>query len=245
MSIESSRSVRASARERAWCSLIVSSERKKKREWREGVPKPQNLESTPSKETRQKEQYNRKRVSGLDQDKLVNQAKEDWDWEEMEEEEGLLHTHTQTKFRKSVVVCKSYLFRDDNDNSCLDRSYDLGETLSFATPTVLLMNSQNYSIKSSPQTRIDKKCIKIWWRSRERSIYNGDWWAAHLQTQWSYNPFTRDCQFSDLSSRTIIGDGVTEVGFLCYTLFIFWRSWYAVLMFSRCPQDQGVCLQKR
>ena len=80
---------------------IVSSERKKKREWREGVPKPQNLESAPSKETRQKEQCNRKRVSGLDQDKLVNQAKEDWDWEEMEEEDGgLLHTHTQNKVQE-------------------------------------------------------------------------------------------------------------------------------------------------
>jgi len=80
---------------------IVSSERKKKREWREGVPKPQNLESAPSKETRQKEQCNRKRVSGLDQDKLVNQAKEDWDWEE--KMEGFYTHIRKTKFRKSVV----------------------------------------------------------------------------------------------------------------------------------------------
>ena len=40
-------------------------------------------------------------MSGLDQDKLVNQAKEDWDWEEMEEEDGgLLHTHTQNKVQE-------------------------------------------------------------------------------------------------------------------------------------------------
>ena len=79
--------------------------RKKKEERMEGgSTEIRNLESAPSKETRQKEQCNRKRVSGLDQDKLINQAKEkDWDWEEeMEEEDGgglprLLHIH-KTKF---------------------------------------------------------------------------------------------------------------------------------------------------
>ena len=129
---------------------IVSSERKKKREWREGVPKPQNLESAPSKETRQKEQCNRKRVSGLDQDKLINQAKEkDWDWEEeMEEEDGGgfqgFYTYAKQSSRKSVDLP----FHNTNN------------------PPHKLTKLFNQILTSD--SRIDKKYIWIFIRSKEQ-----------------------------------------------------------------------------